>query len=201
MPEIFAGNAADSSLAFRRREDGSYNLAGGARHDLYIGPDAFKHFFKYLPVAAEHLSDTSFKVSAPKGFPDAWTTPRTWAADAQTPFERMRVLDPEPNRKQVERIRDNFAERFPDLGKPEIKHAWAGMIDTMPDVIPIVDRTPQMPGLIIATGMSGHGFGIGPGFGKIIATMVQEKPVGYDMSRFRFSRFSDGSKLEPGPSI
>jgi len=49
--------------------------------------------------------------------------------------------------------------------------------------------------------MSGHGFGIGPGFGKIIAAMVQNKPTGYDMTRFRFSRFSDGSKIEPGPSI
>ena len=75
------------------------------------------------------------------------------------------------------------------------------MIDVMPDIVPIVDRVPTMPGLIVATGMSGHGFGIGPGFGKIIAAMIQDKPAGHDIKRFRFSRFSDGSKLEPGPSI
>jgi glycine/D-amino acid oxidase-like deaminating enzyme len=38
------------------------------------------------------------------------------------------------------------------------------MIDTLPDVVPVVDRAP-IPGLTIATGMSGHGFGIGPGMG------------------------------------
>ena len=201
LPEVFAGNAADSRIAFRRREDGGYNLAGGARHDLYIGPDAFRHFFKYLPVAAEHLSDTSFKLTAPKGYPDGWRTPRTWAADEETPFETMRVLDPEPNHQQVAQLRKSFAERFPEIGEPDILHTWAGMIDAMPDIVPIVDRVPSLDGLIIATGMSGHGFGIGPGFGKIIAELAQNKPVGHDISRFRFSRFSDGSKLEPGPSI
>ncbi len=201
LPEVFSGNAADENIAFRRREDGGYNLAGGANHDLFVGPDAFRHFFKYLPVAAEHLPDTTFRFAAPKGYPDAWNLQRKWRADEQSPFERMRVLNPKPNAKQVERIRSNFAKRFPALGKPKIKHAWAGMIDTMPDVVPVVDRTAEIPGLIIATGMSGHGFGIGPGFGKIIAAMAQNKPVGHDISRFRISRFSDGSKVRPGPSI
>ena len=201
MPEVFAGNAADENLAFRRRNDGSYNLAGGARNDCYIGPDAFRHFFKYLPVAAEHLPDITFRFSPPKGFPDSWGIPRTWLNHEKSPFEKMRVLDPEPNLKQVEAIRTLFAARFPELGKPQIEQAWAGMIDCMPDIVPIVDRVPELQGLIAATGMSGHGFGIGPGFGKILSLMVQDKPVGHDIGRFRFSRFSDGSKLEPGPSI
>jgi len=201
LPEVYAGNAADEQLAFRRRNDGAYTLAGGANHDLFIGPDAFRHFLKYLPVAAQHLRDTSFKMSAPKGYPNSWTLSRNWGGDEVSPFEEMRVLNPAPKAKQIETIRQNFADRFPHLGKPEIKHAWAGMIDVLPDVVPIVDRVPDLPGMIIATGMSGHGFGIGPGFGKIIAAMVQNKPTGYDMTRFRFSRFSDGSKIEPGPSI
>ena len=90
---------------------------------------------------------------------------------------------------------------FLRIGSPKIKNAWAGMIDCMPDIVPIMDRVPALPGLIVATGMSGHGFGIGPGFGKIISEIVQNKTPGHDISRFRFSRFSDGSKLEPGPAI
>ena len=201
LPEFFGGNVADENLAFRRRNDGGYNLAGGARSDCYIGRDSFRNFLKYLPVAAAHLPDITFRPSAPKGFPDAWGTKRKWSGDEITPFEKMRVLDPKPNLKQVETMRDNFAKRFPVVGKPVIKHAWAGMIDAMPDIVPIVDRVPQMQGLIIATGMSGHGFGIGPGFGKILAEMVQGKTPGHKMDRFRFSRFTDGSKLEVGPDI
>ncbi len=201
LPEFFEGNAADENIAFRRRKDGGYNLAGGARSDCYIGRDSFRHFLKYLPVASAHLPDITFKPSAPKGFPDAWGTKRNWAGDEASPFEEMRVLNPEPNQKQVELIRKNFADRFPCVGKPEIKKAWAGMIDAMPDVVPIVDRVPHLQGLIIATGMSGHGFGIGPGFGKVLSEIAQNKAPAHNMSRFRFSRFTDGSKLEVGPDI
>ncbi|MGD8841443.1 MAG: FAD-dependent oxidoreductase, partial [Gammaproteobacteria bacterium] len=53
----------------------------------------------------------------------------------------------------------------------------------------------------ISTGFSGHGFGIGPGAGRIMADLIQGKDAGHDLRRFRLSRFSDGSKLELGPAI
>lgn len=40
LPEFFAGNAGDENIAFRRRNDGGYTLAGGARSDCYIGRDS-----------------------------------------------------------------------------------------------------------------------------------------------------------------
>jgi glycine/D-amino acid oxidase-like deaminating enzyme len=67
-------------------------------------------------------------------------------------------------------------------------------------VVPIVDHAP-IPGLTIATGMSGHGFGIGPGMGRVVADLVLGRAVGHDLGRFRFSRFSDGTPIQPGPSL
>ena len=49
--------------------------------------------------------------------------------------------------------------------------------------------------------MSGHGFGIGPGMGRVVADLVTGRPTGHDLSRFRLSRFSDGSPIRPGPSL
>jgi len=82
-----------------------------------------------------------------------------------------------------------------------VRQAWAGLIDTMPDVVPIVDRVPGLSGLIMATGLSGHGFGIGPGFAEIVTRMALGQDAGTDMHRFRFSRFSDGSRLDLGPEL
>ena len=113
----------------------------------------------------------------------------------------MRILNPAPNAAVVERLRDDFARTFPALGRPELTAAWAGMIDTMPDVVPVVDHIAAIPGLTVATGMSGHGFGIGPGMGRVVASLVAGDAPGHDLSRFRFSRFSDGTKLAPGPSL
>jgi glycine/D-amino acid oxidase-like deaminating enzyme len=49
--------------------------------------------------------------------------------------------------------------------------------------------------------MSGHGFGIGPGMGRVIADLVTGRATDHDLARFRFSRFSDGSRIAPGPSL
>jgi glycine/D-amino acid oxidase-like deaminating enzyme len=94
-----------------------------------------------------------------------------------------------------------FARLFPDLGPVRLKTAWAGMIDAMPDVVPVVDRVEAIGGLFVATGMSGHGFGIGPGIGRVVADLIKGHAVGHDLSRFRLSRFSDGSAIKLGPAL
>lgn len=200
MPEIFPGNAADDDFAFRRRADGGYSIAPGARHDFFIGKDAFRSFGVYLPVLKKDFRSTNFRLAAPKGFPDAWGTPRRWSLDAPSPFERQRVLNPAPNMATLGDVQDSFAKAFPALGRPKLKAAWAGMIDSLPDVVPILDHAP-IPGVTIATGMSGHGFGIGPGIGRVVADLVTGRAVGHDLARFRLSRFTDGSRIEPGPSL
>ena len=201
MPEIFPGAATDSDFAFRRRADGGYSLApGGSDHDFFIGPDAFASFVKYLPVLKSDWRATNFHLAAPKGYPDAWGTSRRWDDDTVSPFETCRILNPAPNMKLLGRVQDAFAAAFPRLGRPKLSSAWAGMIDTMPDVVPVVDHAP-IPGLTIVTGMSGHGFGIGPGMGRVVADLVAGGMVGHDLSRFRLSRFTDGSKIAPGPSL
>ncbi|WP_180995954.1 NAD(P)/FAD-dependent oxidoreductase [Tabrizicola aquatica] len=201
MPEIFPGNAADDDFAFRRRADGGYSIApGGSEHDFFIGPDAFRSFSLYLPILKKDLRSARFRPMAPKGFPDAWYTPRRWAEDGPSPFEATRILNPAPNLRTLGRVQDAFARAFPSLGRPRLKAAWGGMIDTLPDVVPIVDHGP-IAGLTIATGMSGHGFGIGPGMGRVVADLVTGGHVGHDLSRFRFARFSDGTKIAPGPSL
>lgn len=201
MANFFDSAAADEQLALRRRADGGYSLAVTDKHGFYIGPDAFRHFGVYLPQLRESWRDSDFHPAAPAGFPDAWRAQRSWTADQTTPFERIRVLEPTPDKKYLKRMRKRFAERFPGIGAPTLTHAWAGMIDAMPDVVPVVDRAPALDGLIIATGMCGHGFGIGPGFGRVIARMATGQMAEHDLTRFRFSRFTDGGKLKLGPAL
>lgn len=200
LPDVFQGGAVDDRLAWRRREDGGYTLAPPDFHELYVGPDAFRALRSYAkPLIADPFG-TRFLPAALTGFPDAWGTTRNWAADEVSPFEKMRILNPAPNAGKVTNLARDFAATFPELGPVKIRTAWAGMIDTMPDAVPVVDRAP-LDGLTIATGMCGHGFGIGPAFGRIVARIVRGAAAGYDMRRFRFGRFTDGSKLVLGPSL
>lgn len=201
LPQMFDGAACDEELGFRRREDGGYTLALADRHSYFLGPDGFRQMAAYLPLFRSSWRNLDLHLSQPKGFPDAWRTPRTWAEDEETPFERARVLEPAPSAAQVVKACARFQARFPGLGVPKVANAWAGLIDAMPDVVPIVDRAPDLNGLIIATGMSAHGFGIGPGYGEILSKMAMGHSVGFDMARFRFDRFTDGSTLDIGPEL
>ena len=201
LADVFAGGAVDHRVAFRRRADGGYTLAPEGAHDLFVGPDALRALPRFLPLLRKAPFGTRLSPSAPRGYPDAWGTRRRWAGDATSPFERMRVLNPAPNTAFADRTVRDFAATFPGLGRVEIAASWAGMIDTLPDVVPVVDTVGPLPGLTLATGMSGHGFGIGPAFGRIVADMVRGRPAGHDLSRFRFERFTDGSRTRLGPSL
>ena len=201
VSEVYSGGAADDRIAFRRRQDGGYTLAPSAMHEVFIGPDAIRHAAKYPPALIREPFSRRYLPAAPKGFPDAWRTPRRWSFDGASPFEAMRVLDPKPNSKFAQKLLSEFEALFPHLGPVGMQAQWGGMIDAMPDVVPIVDQVPQLPGLWVGTGMSGHGFGIGPAFGRILADLMTGADAGHDMSRFRFGRFSDGSKLVLGPGL
>lgn len=202
LPDVFAGNGVLGQVAWRRRQDGGYSLAPGWFHDVFIGPDSFRHLKVFMPQMKDELSGKSrFLPRAPAGYPDAWGTPRRWKGDEVSPFERMRVLDPVPNMKKLEEIRAGFQKLFPKAGVVKLSRAWAGMIDAMPDEVPIVDHVPGIPGLTLATGMSGHGFGIGPGMGRVVADMVMGRDPGHDMRRFHYTRFTDGTPFERGPQL
>jgi len=200
LPDVGQCAASTPNLAFRRRADGGYTLAPNMTSELFVGPDAFRALPKFLAQLRLDPFGCRIKPFAPKDFPDAWGTARRWAGDAQTPFERMRILDPKPVPRIIAKLARDFATLFPKLGKVELKASWAGMIDTMPDIVPVVDHTP-IEGLIVGTGMSGHGFGIGPAMGRILADLAADRPAGHDMSRFRFARFTDGTPMVPGPDV
>ena len=78
---------------------------------------------------------------------------------------------------------------------------WAGYIDATPDLLPVISPVDSLPGLFLSTGFSGHGFGIGPGAGRLAADLVVGQTPIVDPWPFRFARFSDGSKMEPSSGI
>jgi glycine/D-amino acid oxidase-like deaminating enzyme len=72
---------------------------------------------------------------------------------------------------------DNLSRAWPGFENAEIEEAWAGLMDITPDSNPVIDRIEKIPGLTIATGMSGHGFGTGPAAGELAADLVSENPT------------------------
>lgn len=200
LPQVHEGGAVDDRLAFRRRTDGGYTLAPAGFHELFVGPDALRSVRAYIPTLLEDPTGTRLRMASPPGWPDGWGTARSWAADEVSPFEKMRILNPAPNVARLDRLRRDFAAAFPQLGPVRFAARWAGLIDVMPDVVPVIDALPR-GGLFLATGLSGHGFGIGPAVGRILADMICGTKPGHDLTRFRYDRFRAGAPITIGPSF
>jgi glycine/D-amino acid oxidase-like deaminating enzyme len=193
-PEI---SASGGLFGFRKRMDGGYTVATLGVRTIDLVPDHFRLFFEYLPAVRLHWKKLRFRVGG--RWAEEWRRPRRWTLDETSPFEVVRVLDPEPDRIVVERARDATADAFPVFRKAVVAESWGGMIDVMPDAVPVIAPVDSLPGFFIATGFSGHGFGIGPGAGKLVADMVAGDPTLVDPTPFRLSRYTDGSNPRPHP--
>ena len=188
---ILNGNLHDIKIGMKRRQDGGYTVGHGCYLDHFITPSTFRFAFKFLPALMHEWK--ALRISIGRPFFEELGMPGKWALDDESPFERTRVLNPEPNAKVLKQIRKNLDEVFPQLAATRIVEAWAGMVETTPDVVPVMGEHEGIPGFYIGTGLSGHGFGTGPGAGKALAAMLTGKDAGIDMTPFRLSRFFDGS--------
>jgi glycine/D-amino acid oxidase-like deaminating enzyme len=193
-PEI---SASGGLFGFRKRMDGGYTVATLGVRTIDLVPDHFRLLFDYLPAVRLHWKKLRFRVGG--RWLEEWQMSRRWALDTTSPFEAVRVLDPEPDSYVIDRAKTAVAQAFPLFRNMVEAERWAGMIDVMPDAVPVISPAESLPGLYIATGFSGHGFGIGPGAGKLVADMVAGDPTLVDPSPFRLSRFTDGSNPRPHP--
>ena len=181
-------------FSIRKRQDGGYTIADGFRNIVDIVPDSFRYMRDFLPALGAEWKALMLRFGG--RFYDEARLPNKWSLDEASPFEYNRVLDPKPAFNLQDKALDNLRKAFPVFEKAEIAQRWAGAIDVTPDAIPVISPIDQIPGFYIATGFSGHGFGIGPGAGRLAADLVLGRTPVVDPTPFRFSRFSDGSKIE-----
>jgi glycine/D-amino acid oxidase-like deaminating enzyme len=183
-PEIAA---IGERLAFRKRLDGGYTIASFLMQGEII-PDSFRLWRAFLPQLKKEGPNLKLRVS--EQFMAEWRRPKRWSPDGVSPFEEVRTLDPKPLAADAEAAKQRLAELFPAFRNAKVAQHWGGMIDVTPDAIPVISSVAALPGFFIATGFSGHGFGIGPGAGRLMADLVMGATPIVDPAPFRFERFA-----------
>ncbi len=194
----YDGAMALGNVGVRRRQDGGYTVASGLT-EHFVGANSLRYFAKYVPAMRENAGNIAVRFGG--DLFGRLFAQRHWSADEPTVFEKTRVLNPEPSTVVLNKIRKALEEHFPDIGAAPFEQTWAGMIDAMPDVVPVMDQVASCPGLFIATGFSAHGFGIGPGAGRVMGDLILGNNPGHDLNRFRYMRFYDGTQMQPGPGL
>ena len=183
-PEI---TAAGSVFALRKRLDGGYSIARRNANTATITPDHFRLLSDFLPRLLSNRNEIRLRLGQRTW--EELRTRRRWSLEDKTPFEATRVLDPAPNKRALGEARKLLSRAFPVFAGMQVVESWAGLMDVTPDAVPVIDQVGRIPGFYIATGFSGHGFGIGPGAGQLMADIVAgDRPI-VDPAPYRLSRF------------
>ncbi len=179
-----------AAVSVTRRADGGYTLAISGRGRVDPTPQQLRFSPQFLPMFVKRWR--SLAPGGLEGFRSGHETLARWRLDEPTPMERMRILDPAVDKATIHLTHSRALDLLPALKDTSIAAAWAGYIDSTPDGVPGIGEIAAIPGFILAAGFSGHGFGIGPGAGHLIADIVTGSepivdPRPYHPDRFRKS--------------
>ncbi|WP_138472303.1 FAD-binding oxidoreductase [Poseidonocella sp. HB161398] len=191
------GCGSGPGFGFRKRLDGGFNFSMRSAHPVDIVPDSLRNIRLYVPALKNEWRAMKFRIGRQSAL-EAFTA-RKWSLDEPTVFERYRVLRPEPSRKVLDAALVNIKSMFPQWKDIQVNQRMGTFIDVTPDAIPVISGVDAIPGFHIATGFSGHGFGIAPAAGEMMAQIVMGETPAIDPAPFRHSRFIDGSPINHWP--
>jgi glycine/D-amino acid oxidase-like deaminating enzyme len=192
-------SCSGGGFTFRKRLDGGYTVTHQHLSVSDIVPDSFRLFGAFLP--ALRLDWQGLRLRLGKRFVDEVRLRRRWALDERSPFEEVRILDPAPVNDILDEAARRLKEYYPAFAPMRIAERWAGCIDAVPDAVPVISGVERLPGFYLCTGFSGHGFGLGPGAGKLMAEIVTGERPCVDPAPFRYARFFDGTNPRPSTGL
>ena len=186
------------SFAVRPQLDGGYTVSVSGRGRLEAGLQGLKYARQFYSTFKARRKNLTI-VPSLKPFITGPEALAHWSMDGISPFEKMRILDPAADLNMVKEGLAAMVREFPELQGVKVAQSWGGMIDSTPDAIPVISEVDKLPGLILSAGYSGHGFGIGPGAGRLAADLAMNATPVVDPTPYRYSRLVDGSGLDtPG---
>jgi sarcosine oxidase, subunit beta len=95
-----------------------------------------------------------------------------------------------PPIREVTRVAGLFGALVPAALEAPLDETWVGLIDMMPDALPVIEAAASPRGLVIAMGFSGHGFCLGPVTGRIAAALARGDRPNLPIEAFARARFA-----------
>lgn len=179
LPPITESTVWAPRFAFRQRPDGRVVLSDGSEGDVDLTADMVRQARLFLPAFRHNWRQFRLHLG------------RAVVEDPLANGREERAYEPTPSAARVARSIRRFTAVLPWLRDVAVEKSWAGLIDSTPDALPVLGRVAGQEGLIVASGFSGHGFGLGPIVGEIVADLVQDLEPRFDLHPFRLSRFRE----------
>lgn len=192
LPPLSGACFCGFGIGLRQRADGSCIIAADSTSDIDLSLDSLRAARFFLPGLMRHGGGFSLRLGRP--FVDDLHQ-RLAVPDRERAIARR--LDIPANRKVAARTGATIGKLFAGAAGIEIVKSWAGRIDVLPDALPVLDAPAQIGGLIVATGFSGHGFGLAPAVGRHVAQLIKGEAPATILAPLKLDRFARGTYSAP----
>lgn len=189
-PHTIPGFLRGSTFGARQNRNGTLRITGGYRysamlHDLSIRD--FRDVRVWGPALWQNRKDVSFRFNPAllrAELAAAWAGAR--ARETVVPVGLNPISTPADRRRQLEAL----AKLIPAVAGARIVRAFAGIIDLIPDLQPVIGRIPATDNGYVSSGFSGHGYMYGPGACRALASLIMEEDAETDLEPYRPDRLA-----------
>ncbi|QVQ51195.1 FAD-binding oxidoreductase [Spiractinospora alimapuensis] len=188
VPPVTEATVWATGLAFRQRRDGRLVFSTGGGGEVDVTVETLRQAHLYLPALRKNIRRVQPRVG------------RVMVTDLRDRLRGVahRPAHPRPTVSRVHASMRRLRAALPTHARAlRVERAWAGLIDSTPDALPVIDRIHVPEGLVIAAGFSGHGFGLAPTVADIVADLVTRSTPAFTTAPFQLDRFAKGRFTVP----
>jgi glycine/D-amino acid oxidase-like deaminating enzyme len=183
-----------STFGARQNRDGTIRITGGYRYSAMLHDLSFRDLRDlrvWGPAFRKNRKEVSLRVS-----------PRVLANEVGSAWERLRAgqngqtfapqgYEPTSRPRDRQKQLQDLVQLIPALREARIERAFAGVMDLIPDLQPVIGLIPGWDNAYICSGLSGHGYMYGPGACQAMARLIVEQDAGIDISPYRPERLTE----------
>jgi glycine/D-amino acid oxidase-like deaminating enzyme len=142
------------------------------------------------PALWKNRKDVSFRVS-----------PRVLAGEFGAAWRRLRAgrsgqtfvpqgYNPSSRPRDRQKQLQDLGQLIPAVRGARIQRAFAGVMDLIPDLQPVIGLIPGWDNAYISSGFSGHGYIYGPGACRAMAGLIMDDDAGIDIAPYSPERLT-----------
>ncbi|MHA1974577.1 MAG: NAD(P)/FAD-dependent oxidoreductase [Candidatus Hodarchaeales archaeon] len=170
--------------------------------DIPVQPDSHeagitepvKYFFSPMVVDIRPANDPKFGNSKNYYF---YQNKEGQIIFCLTPNPPIVGMDRRETSSFLPQVSKRMVKLLPRLKNIKIRRTWRGLYPMTPDGSPIIGKVKEIEGLILAVGMCGQGFMLGPGLGEVIQRLIADQLTSKDKEiLIDFSLYRDFGKEE-----
>lgn len=192
-PRTIPGFLRASTFGARQNRNGTVRITGGYRYSAMLHDLSFRDLRDlriWAPALWKNRKDVSLRVS-----------PRLLASELGASLARLRDgkdrtivpqgFNPSSSPRDRRRQLDDLGRLVPAVRGARIQRVFAGVMDLIPDLKPVIGQIPGMDNAYVSTGFSGHGYMYGPGACQALARLILDHDPGIDLGPYRPERLAE----------